>query len=59
MFKKLWIIACLMLAASVAYAGPDAGYQKFDLVVPIGDPQAGREAFIAAQLYLLSRCTGR
>ncbi len=46
MSKKLWI-AFLLLGASLVYAAPDADYQKIDLVVPIGDAQAGREAFIA------------
>ena len=46
MTKKLWI-ACLLLGASLVYAAPDADHQKIDLVIPIGDAQAGREAFIA------------
>ena len=46
MSKMLWI-ACLLLGASMGYAAPDADHQKIDLVVPIGDAQAGREAFIA------------
>ncbi len=46
MSKKLWIL-CLLLAASMAHAVPDADHQKIDLVIPAGDPQAGREAFIA------------
>ncbi len=46
MSKKLCVL-CLLLAASLAHAGPDVDHQKIDLVVPVGDPQAGREAFAA------------
>ncbi len=44
--KKL-LIAALILGASLAYAAPEAEYDKIDLVVPVGDAEAGREAFIA------------
>ncbi len=44
--KKL-LIAVLILGAPLAYAAPDAEFDKIDLVVPIGDAEAGREAFIA------------
>ncbi len=45
MSKKL-LIAVLILGAPLAFAGPDAEYDKIDLVVPIGDPEAGRTAYI-------------
>ena len=45
--KKLPIVLGLLLAASLVFAAPDAGYDKISLVVPKGDPQAGREAFVA------------
>ncbi len=44
--KKL-LIAALILGASLAYAAPEAEYDKIDLAVPIGDAAAGREAFVA------------
>ncbi len=46
MSKTLWI-AILLLAASLAHAAPDADHQKIDLVIPLGDAQAGREAYVA------------
>ena len=46
MVKKLLIVV-LALSASVAYAAPDTEHTKIDLVAPAGDPQAGRQAFVA------------
>ena len=46
MSKTIWI-ATLLLVASLAHAAPDADHQKIDLVIPAGDAQAGREAFVA------------
>ncbi len=46
MSRRLWLLV-LLLAASMAYAAPDVDHQKMDLVAPVGDPEAGREAFIA------------
>ncbi len=46
MSKTIWIV-CLLLAASLAHAAPDLDHQKIGLVIPAGDAEAGREAFIA------------
>ncbi len=45
MLKKL-LIAALILGAPVVYAAPEPEFDKIDLVVPIGDAEAGRAAFI-------------
>lgn len=47
MLKKWLPVVCLLLGVQAAYgaAGADE-YEKIDLVVSKGDPQAGRQAFL-------------
>ncbi|MCP3963974.1 MAG: cytochrome c [bacterium] len=44
--RKL-LFTILILSASLAWAGPEAEYEKVSFVLPNGDAEAGREAFVA------------
>ena len=45
--SRTLLFTILILSASVAWAGPEADFEKVSFVLPNGDPEAGREAFVA------------